>query len=56
MAVIAIVHARPGMVLYDGVNDDGGRLLVPAGKELTDALLKSLQGTGRDRGEHPGRG
>ena len=40
--LIAIGLATPGMRLAESLVDGGGRVLVPAGAELTDRLLEAL--------------
>lgn len=42
MALIPVERAQVGMVLAEGVTDRRGRLLIPAGKELTERYLDSL--------------
>ena len=39
---LAIGEARPGMRLAAAIEDDTGRVLVPAGAELTESMLLSL--------------
>lgn len=43
---IALQSATPGLRLSDAIVDDAGRVLVPDGAILTDALLHSLQRRG----------
>ena len=40
MAILPIDSLETGMVLKEAVSDRGGRLLLPAGAELTDKQLK----------------
>ena len=42
MALIPVERAQVGMVLADAITDRRGRLLIPAGKELTERYLDSL--------------
>ena len=42
MALIPVERAQVGMVLAEGVTDRRGRLLIPAGKEITERYLDSL--------------
>lgn len=42
LATIAIGEAQPGMRVADSIVDDNGRVLVPAGCELTDSILHGL--------------
>jgi hypothetical protein len=39
---LTITHAKPGMILADGVLDKQGHILLPAGVTLTESLIKSL--------------
>lgn len=42
MALIPVERAQIGMILAEGVVDRRGRLLIPAGKEITERYLDSL--------------
>ena len=42
MALIPVERAQIGMVLAEAVTDLRGRLLIPAGKELTERYIDSL--------------
>ncbi|MDP3539679.1 MAG: hypothetical protein Q8S26_13355 [Azonexus sp.] len=42
LATIAIGDAQPGMRVADAIVDDNGRVLVPAGCDLTDSILHGL--------------
>jgi len=42
VAVIPVDRAQVGMVLVESVTDMKGRLLIPAGRELTERYLESL--------------
>lgn len=43
---VALADARPGMRLGAPVTGRGGQILVPAGTELTESLLHSLEQRG----------
>jgi hypothetical protein len=42
MSLIAVANARPGMVLHADIQDRRGRLLLPAGKELSEKHIAAL--------------
>jgi hypothetical protein len=42
MSHIAVAQARPGMVLQADIQDRRGRLLLPAGKELSEKHIAAL--------------
>lgn len=43
MALVTVAQAQPGMVLSSAVEDQRGRLLIPAGNELGERHVKALQ-------------
>ena len=43
MATVSVDQARPGMVLLSDVKDKKGRLLIPAGNELSDRHCQALK-------------
>ncbi len=43
MGVISLDHAEPSMVLASPVKDKTGRLLIPAGKVLSERHIESLR-------------
>ena len=43
MATVSVDQARPGMVLLGDVKDNKGRLLIPAGNELSDRHCQALK-------------
>jgi hypothetical protein len=42
MSHIAVANARPGMVLHADIQDRRGRLLLPAGQELSEKNIAAL--------------
>jgi hypothetical protein len=40
--ILALDAVQPGMKVAEAVVDDGGRVLVPVGAEVTEAMLTSL--------------
>ena len=42
LEVLALEAVQPGMKVADAVVDDSGRVLVPAGADVTEAMLASL--------------
>ena len=40
--VLALETVQPGMIVADAVLDDGGRVLVPSGAEVSTSMLASL--------------
>ena len=56
MATIDVSQAQAGMVLSADVVDKRGRLLIPAGKELTERHVGALSQWGVDRIEVEGDG
>lgn len=57
MSLVLLEQAQPGMVLAGDIRDKQGRLLLPAGRELTERALESLRywgvGTVQVLGEAP---
>lgn len=43
MSLVLLEQAQPGMVLAADVRDRQGRLLLPAGRELTPRVIESLR-------------
>lgn len=43
MALVTVDQAQPGMVLAEGVTDKRGRLLIPAGNELSERHVGALK-------------
>ena len=43
LEVLALDALQAGMKIAEAVVDDGGRILVPAGAEITDSMLISLR-------------
>lgn len=56
MATIDVSHAQAGMVLAADILDKRGRLLIPAGKELSERHVGALAQWGVDRIEVEGDG
>lgn len=56
MATIDVSHAQAGMVLAADIMDKRGRLLIPAGKELSERHVGALSQWGVDRIEVEGDG
>ena len=42
LEVLALDAVQPGMKVAEAVVDDGGRVLVPVGAEVTEAMLAGL--------------
>jgi hypothetical protein len=40
---LSLDHLAPGMQVAEAVLDDGGRVLVPAGAEISESLLHGLE-------------
>lgn len=43
MSLVLLEQAHPGMVLAGDIRDKQGRLLLPAGRELTERTIESLR-------------
>lgn len=43
IATLPLDEVRPGMKVAKALHDDGGRILVPAGAEVSESMLSSLQ-------------